>query len=172
MSITDELREWFKDRFFMANGWQEINAIADRIDAAHEEALGSKVAMAISVGEDGTEFVSMPAKELSERYVELPKDADGEVIHVGDKLDDGWRALQGEVRELILNHDGWWFRFKDNCEQFYVHEFHEWHHRHAPTVEDVLHDFICDLEEGVRDEVDLIAEYAAKLRLTDNGKEQ
>ena len=31
MAITDELREWCKDRFFMANGWQEIHAIADRI---------------------------------------------------------------------------------------------------------------------------------------------
>lgn len=38
-------------------------------------------------------------------------------------------------------------------------------HYHAPTVEDVLHEFICDHEEGVRDEADLIAEYAAKLRL-------
>ena len=38
------------------------------------------------------------------------------------------------------------------------------HHR-PPTVDDVLREFICDHEEGVRDEVDLIAEYAAKLRL-------
>lgn len=34
-----------------------------------------------------------------------------------------------------------------------------------PTVEDVLHSFICDIEEGVRFEPNIIAEYAAKLRL-------
>lgn len=47
MSITDELREWFKDRLFMGNGYAELTAIADRIDAEHEsacaEAYGSGV---------------------------------------------------------------------------------------------------------------------------------
>jgi len=36
MSITDELREWFKDRLSMGNGYAELTAIADRIDAEHE----------------------------------------------------------------------------------------------------------------------------------------
>ncbi len=45
MSITDELREWYKDRLFMGNGWAEIDAIADRIDEQHRKALEKVAAM-------------------------------------------------------------------------------------------------------------------------------
>ena len=193
MNIADELRElvtgekpavvdgcWVNVGS-MTHGCKEaLLAIADRIDAAYEEALGSKIARAISVGEDGTEFVSMPAKELSERYMELPKDADGEVIHVGDELRDGWHEQnQGEVEWLMLNNHGWWLMLKNNCERFYAHDFHEWHHRHRkpPTVEDVLREFTDAILEwsgksGTVAEVgtwsDVAAEYAAKLQLKED----
>ena len=45
MSITDELREWYRDRLFMGNGWAEIDAIADRIDEQHRKALEKVAAM-------------------------------------------------------------------------------------------------------------------------------
>jgi len=41
MEITDELREWF-DRYTMRKDvYDELTAIADRIDAAHEKAIAS-----------------------------------------------------------------------------------------------------------------------------------
>lgn len=43
--ITDELREWYRDRLFMGNGWAEIDAIADRIDEQHRRALERVAAM-------------------------------------------------------------------------------------------------------------------------------
>jgi len=101
-------------------------------------------------------------------HIELPKDADGEVIHIGDELYDEWHEQnQGEVEWLMLDHRGWWLMFKNNCERFYLHEFYEWHHHHAPTVEDVLRDYACRiLMAGCIDEEDeLVDEYAAKLQL-------
>lgn len=96
-------------------------------------------------------------------WVRLPKDADGEVWHIGDEIQapdnchetvKGFRVyeLDGEQRWEVIANGYLWGALT---------------HRHycQPTVEDVLHDFVCDLEEGVRDEVDLIAEYAAKLQL-------
>lgn len=52
MSITDELREWYKDRLFMGNGWAEIDAIADRIDEQYRKAL-EKVAAMVDEHDDG-----------------------------------------------------------------------------------------------------------------------
>lgn len=68
MSITDELREW-------GSRWEdvvarEVSEIADRIDAEHRAALEKVASM---VDHDG--------------WVELPVDADGVTIHVGDELE-------------------------------------------------------------------------------------
>ena len=75
MSITDELREY-------ALGWDERNRvrrdlehIADRIDAALEGCI------------------------------ELPKDADGETIHLQDRM--SWDNGMFNVHELNLTADGW-----------------------------------------------------------------
>ena len=122
----------------MSNSHKKILAIADRIDAAVEG------------------------------MVELPKDVDGEYIHMGDVLiDDAEFESEGKVVRLMLENVGWLVGF-DGCVRWATPSIHEWHHYHAPTVEDVLHEFICDHEEGVRDEVDLIAEYATKLQLKEN----
>ena len=93
-------------------------------------------------------------------HMELPKDADGEYIHIGDRMEDNER-----VARIVLT--------DDSCEPSVyleklpsvLHEYfcHEVHHYHKPTVEDVLREFgdevrmCCDTE-------DTIAEYAAKLR--------
>ena len=138
--ITNGLRTWTNDHFGIGDWrYESIMEFADRIDAA-----------------------------LEKRYVELPVDADGEPIHIGDELRDEWHEQnQGEVEWLMLDHHGWWLMFKNNCERFYLHEFHEWHHHHAPTVEDMLRDYACRiLMAGCIDEEDeLVDEYAAKLQL-------
>ena len=158
MSIADELRKWF-DRYTMRKDvYDELTAIADRIDA-----------------------------KLAERYVEIPakvegppKDIDGEIWHYGDKAKSvqfpktaprtvcGFGVINGRHVLFYLSencsghnselHQGW--DYADNVR-----------HYHAPTVEDVLHSFICDVEEDVRDEREIIAEYAIKLRLAGSDAE-
>ena len=131
MSITDELRDW-------AHGFtepykrneQQLLAIADRIDAA-----------------------------LAERYVELPKDADGVPIRVGDVMRDGTVTCirdAGKGWEIVLDYWG-------------SHQPCDVTHHHEPTVEDVLQKLL-EQAVGYSDAhttvaLYAIAEYAAKLRL-------
>lgn len=157
---------------------RKIFGIADRIDEEHEKVLGCKVARAISVGEDGTEFVSMPAKELSEHYVELPVDADGEYIHIGDVLAppadcDDYVPLQ----VMRLTYDGyeeeWFFDGEAGgfCGMAGQHmDVAGWTHHHAPTTEDVLREFAEKITDsqipGVHPTyAEAIAEYAKRLTL-------
>lgn len=151
MSITDELREY-------ALGWDERNrvrrdlrAIADRIDAEHE----SKVAEVAS-GWDYWEST----------HVELPKDADGEYIHVGDVLDGYGKTI--EVVELRHGRSGWVLISRDG--NGYADTFAFTHH-HAPTVEDVLREFAtevyADADNEIRDRDYLCAKYAKRLTLAE-----
>ena len=101
--------------------------------------------------------------EQDRGWIELPKDADGEYIHIGDVME--WPE-DGETFEVVGIGDGWTL--------FYVIEdgVAEWtraeskRHHHEPTVEDVLREFthaILNQKPEFREEN--IAEYAAKLRL-------
>ena len=173
MSITDELRKRI-DAVCRVSGWdcKRLTAIADRIDEEHRKAIASVMNDALYHAND---------EDMAELgWVRLPKDAYGEVIHVGDELHDEWHEQnQGEVEWLMLDHHGWWLMFKNNCERFYVHEFHKWRHHKQPTVEDLLRDMYAKLNEVIAlyvgeaidsderdsDEARIFAEYAAKLRL-------
>ena len=177
-SVTGELRYWAKK---LTNWWydpvkdeytyttstmppsidairldEHILAIADRIDAEHEHGM-----------EERADQYSELRAEMNNCYIEMPKDADGEVIHVGDELLDGWHEQnQGEVEWLMLNNHGWWLMLKNNCERFYAHDFHEWHHRHEPTVEDVLREFAQRWDDPTHyAKGELVEQYASKLRL-------
>lgn len=140
MSITDELREWmYSNTIDCSNKRMALSSIVCRIDAA-----------------------------LAERYVERPKDADGEYIHVGDEMCGyGWpnggvycRAIVNEVTILVGPQDsayrGWLMWAANECR-----------HHHATTVEDVLREMLDawgELPSNVTNEA-IVAEYAAKLRL-------
>lgn len=163
MSITDELREWFKDRFFMANGWQEIHAIADRIDAEHESACAEAY---------GNGVMSVPIALDESAWVELPKDADGEYIHLGDRLEH----INGEftVNDMTVSVDGLWRAW--DGENGHTVLLAKCRHYHAPTVEDVLREFTDAILEwagksGTVAEVgtwsDVAAEYAKRLTLAE-----
>ena len=96
-------------------------------------------------------------------YMPYPLDADGVPIHAGDMLDGYGKTI--EVVELRIGRSGWVIVSRDgnayaDCAAFS-------HHR-APTVEDVLREFITKAEDIGDYEVSedaLIAEYAARLRL-------
>ena len=155
MSITDELREY-------ALGWDEGNrvrrdltAIADRIDEEHER----EVTMA-----RGEAVTELGHKVVSE-YVKLPKDADGEYIHVGDVLTDGKYTFV--AYELAVFGDGSWSIRNEDGNAWAACDVT---HHHEPTVEDVLREMSTKLRQAwigpeTFDHNAIIAEYAAKLRL-------
>lgn len=112
MAITDELRKWI-DRYTMREyAYNELTKIADRIDA-----------------------------ELTERYVELPKDADGEVIHIGDELDDGLDQsfTPKKVKMLMLEGDEWMLNFGGG---WCAMKHHEWRHHTPDTWERIIRDAV------------------------------
>ena len=152
MSITDELREWWVLEFPIMDKklHKDFTAIADRIDAEHESACAEAY---------GNGVMSVPIALDESAWVELPKDADGEYIHVGDVLDGYGKTI--EVVELRYGRSGWVLISRDG--NGYADTFAFTHH--APTVEDVLREFAYGLGVPVADSY--VAATAAKLRLAE-----
>lgn len=120
------------------------------------------------------EYDVLPLYKLADRIdrelVELPKDADGVPIRAGDTLDGYGKTI--EVVEMRYGRGGWVLISRDGSG--YADTFAFAHH-HEPTVEDVLREMAdrCYADEDEpRDRDAIVAEYAAKLRLADDGKEQ
>lgn len=155
MSITDELREWANTKCFE---WRanEILAIADRINIAHKHAIGC------------VDYRD-PETMAENGWMKLPVNADGEYIHIGDKVTCG--ASVWEVTGFRLN-GGFWGIY---CTIFNdqggsgtnLYPPSDLHHYHAPTVEDVLHEFIDEwlVANSTKEEEAAIAECAKKLQL-------
>ena len=157
MSITDELRSWAARRLA---GWKmlreehdELTAIADRIDAEHEAMLADV------------------RKTVYQGLIELPKDADGEYIHVGDVMEpNGANSLFGqasfEVRAMRYDEGGW--EVYDRLGDRYAPSLLR--HHYAPTVEDVLREFALKAagKECMTMRSDLVDEYASKLQLRED----
>ena len=176
MSITEELREYVQGWRETPNLMDDLDAgdidgilgdfehIADRIDAKHERAVMSAMNDALYHAND---------KDMAELgWIRLPKDADGEYIHIGDVMDSKVDYLFGgepfTVRGLVLCEGGWEAadgRFGNRYEPDSLR------HHHDPTVEDVLREFadrVCNSgHQWGLDAAGTIAEYAAKLRLAE-----
>ena len=167
MSITDELREWAHG----FNGpWKRnevaLLAIAGRIDAEHERVVRERRRSCVYYDPE-RHYCSCHDFGVS-GYVELPKDADGEYIHIGDVME--WIDLEGKVSvtctaeavgvDAFIAWDKANGRYAQKCATAY-------RHYHAPTVEDVLREFFSRyVTTKPKDEDDaILAEYAAKLRL-------
>lgn len=172
MAITDELREWFKDRFFMANGWQEINAIADRIDAEHERGMLKAQAEGIDMGFASADDWLADHEDAMEEHgwVRLPLDADGEVVRIGDVMVMASHPFGCEDKPLVVDrmelsrgmHGEVWCLALDTDRSCWTQAAVLRHH-HEPTVEDLLREFAEGLGVPVVDSY--IAACAAKLRL-------
>lgn len=172
MSITDELREAaaelevrythndhdFTDFFYPHPSRREFLAIADRIDAEHER-ITHNLTDALHKQEDAM-------RELDEKSVLLPVDANGVPIRVGDVME--WPT--GETFEVAGIGDGTLFYIEDDG------EYADWtgaitkRHHHTLTVEDVLRQVIASANNGTHvhgalDTEQIVAEYASKLRL-------
>ena len=98
------------------------------------------------------------ADRIDSEMVELPKDADGEYIRVGDTLDGYGKTI--EVVEMRYGRGGWVLISRDGSG--YADTFAFAHH-HEPTVEDVLREFAEGLGVPVADSY--VAAAAARLRL-------
>ena len=152
MGISDELRKYADEAVkrpdYMAGLTFDLERIADRIDAKHEQIYAG----------------------LPQMYAEIPVDADGVPIWVGDVMEFG---EVGRVQHLELWDDGGWVVVVE----YEPGHFTRWHpsscHHHNPTVEDVLREFVSEFN---RDDTELcdeeiIERFAAKLRLADDGEE-
>lgn len=113
---------------------------------------------------------------VAERYVELPKDADGEYIHIEDMME--WVRYEDDdptiVRKVSAVGAGVFFAWSNEQGRFAQYETHAYRHYHAPTAEDVLREFAlaCEDAGNAGPEVErLAAEYAKRLTLAGDGKE-
>jgi len=168
MGITDELRKYAQDWRETPNLMDDLDAgdidgllgdfehIADRIDAEHEAML-----------EDARKYVYAG-------YVELPKDANGVPIHVGDVVDvmptDKFTGHKNVVVTSVIFKRSASLVTVDTADRPFTFRPNRIRHHHAPTVEDVLREFFEEVGDGLHtlkavDTQVIIAKYAAKLRL-------
>ena len=164
MSITDELRKeaqghlWY---LYTSEQAKHLLAIADRIDAEHEALINSYF--------DGV----FSDEELAENgWVCLPKDADGEYIHIGDAME--WVRYEDDdqtiVRKVSAVGAGVFFAWSDEQGRYAQYDAQAYRHHKQPTVEGVLREFV---DEFNRDDTELcdeeiIERFAAKLRLAES----
>jgi hypothetical protein len=168
MSITDELMEWARRNLYYKKRFDELTAIANRIEEAHKHAIGYV---------DDRDHETM----AENGWVRLPVDADGVPIRIGDVMEgidkyDTLKKVKGKVITVSFESDG----TADVAIQAWNSDGKSWHrtyldsgasvyrHYHEPTVEDVLREFSCVLmgkREFDGDVTEAVAEYAAKLRL-------
>ena len=179
MSISDELREWAKEFWEFAYGKfgdkARLLAIADRIDAEHKKACDDAWDNGYEADYLGIKKWLTEHPQVMEHHgwIRLPKDADGEPIHVGDVMESKGSGLlfdkaSFEVRIMRCDECGWevYDRLGDRYEPSLLR------HYHAPTVEDVLRQVIACANNGTHvhgalDTEQIVAEYAAKLRLAE-----
>ena len=180
MSITDELREY-------AKGWRETPNLMDDLDAGDIDGiLGDIEHIADSIEAEHErlmqeqpftiDMVPMTDERMAEHgLVRLPVDADGEYIRIGDVMQGekigGGLCEPFEVVGYIMSNGEF-----EPMDEHKLPRKRKYLHHHAPTVEDVLGEFservLNSGHQWGLDGPEIIAEYAAKLRLTDDGKEQ
>lgn len=107
-------------------------------------------------------------REVEERYVELPRDMDGERVSIGDTVHDHEEGYDFRVDGFMLwgNTTEWW-AFQDQAVQ---QKLERCSIVKPPTVEDVLREFFEEVGDGLHtlkamDTQVIIAKYAAKLQL-------
>ena len=151
MSITDELRA------YVTNGsmhcLSDYLAIADRIDAEHE-----RICYDYQREHDDWVYIRDTC------WVELPKDADGKYIRIGDVLDGYGKTI--EVVEMRHGRSGWVLISRDG--NGYADTFAFTHHK--PTVEDVLTEFALACEDAGNagpQVARIAAKYAKRLTLAE-----
>ena len=165
MSITDELREWASSELSYKTRFDELIAIADRIDERVENIRSNEHHKGYQDGiMDGCSHYDPERTEcmVSEEhgYIKLPVDADGEPIHVDDWIINPDISNQKHKVAAITTESVYWWG-EDGCHWRYSHLVR---HYHEPTVEDVLREFANMAKEHAwPDFNDLVDEYAKRI---------
>ncbi len=156
MSITDELRKYVGNFYLFRykDVRESLTAIADRIDAEHQKAIRE-------------------LNNLADASVLLPVDADGVPTRVGDKVyqvEGGWVYT---VKSITFYPENTTVSFEGK-HGFGCDSAHNVRHYHEPTVEDMLWELLGKITPLMEDDeaVPIVAAYAERLRLADDGKEQ
>ena len=122
---------------------------------------------AVNWGEQWRKIADEIEAEIESRYMELPVDADGVPIRVGDAVAErpyrpNLGEKYGEVACLLFNSDGWSVSDRDPFGQW-------WHpatlmHVNPRTIEDVLRDLIDGIGSVEFDALTAIGEAADEIR--------
>ena len=158
MSITKELREWWVRKFPVMSKelHQDLTAIADRIDAEYERVKAESI-------------IDMTDESMAEHgWTRLPVDADGEYIHIGDRMENNER-----VARIVLTNESWEPSVYLEKLPNVLHEYFcsEISHYHAPTVEDVLYESLRRfgaVEERTPEVEEWLHEQAQRLQLRED----
>lgn len=172
MSITDELREYTEEQIKWMDmtkvHYRKLFAIADRIDAEHEEAL-------LNVHTD-----LMDARG----WVRWPKDADGEPLDEADFVEVIGEDYVTSIEWFALKGMEWYARLSAHTEfcadgsvdkiwmSDYVKVSELRRDKPTPTVEDVLREFAdkyafykeVSIHPDLKAHEEVLRQYAAKLR--------
>lgn len=175
MSITDELRKYANELDRMAamkseHGFSPVGMrlerIADSIDEEHERLSREQYNDGYNEGyASADDWDADHAEELTEHgWVELPKDADGKPIRIGDVViydHDGvrkgtpetvkWIAM-GET-EVHITTDGTSYSMPSSLR-----------HVERPTVESTLRELVAQVSPDAEWERELILDYADRIR--------
>ena len=124
-------------------------------------------------------FANAIEAEIAERYMELPVDADGVPVHVGDTLECHANGYDG-VFDAFAVGDGCVIGNHPECELFNnpfkeIHVARYCHHAKPRTLEDVLREYAFKMNNayndptiGGEDRADVLSmitdDYAAELR--------
>lgn len=157
MSITNELRKYADELETAASRKSEhgfspaamkLTAIADRIDAEHEKAVHELNCIASD-------------------SVLLPRDADGVPIRPGETMQErSGNTFDVGALMCFTMHSPNWLVLSDPRNFSTFREPHDITHYRAPTVEDVLEEFVARWLETHHDDLpSLKTEFAAKLQL-------
>lgn len=174
--ITTELRDRaerycnFKDDNIVKFNEEDFDCLCDAIDAIH-----AGLERDVEMWRDRAEDMRMERDEYLDSVhlwefkcgsmVELPRDADGVPIRIGDVME--WPDGDDEPFEVVgIGENGTLFyMYDDSCE--WTNAKNKVHH--APTVEEVLREMLDawgELPSNATNEA-VIAEYANKLKLAD-----
>lgn len=136
---------------------------------------------AVNWGEQWRKIAYEIEREISERYMELPVDADGVPIRVGDVMENLREDLEPKLHHRFKVYGIQYRDYGQVCtltedgRPSILYRANECRHYHAPTVEDVLREFgrayhslmveiMSDVAHDMPAPSEIIAKYAAEIR--------
>ena len=136
MSITDKLREWWVRKFPVMDKelHEDFIAIVDRIDEKHYDAQSDAY-------DEGAHYVFNNPTLFG--LIPSPKDADGQYIHIWDRME---HIELGYVLEVIAVGVDCFIAWNTHLDRYCQYDSKLFRHHHEPTVEDVLAEFALEID--------------------------